>query len=153
MLIEGAPGRLKVGRPVAIIDIGSNSVRLVAYEGLTRAPIPLYNEKVMCGLGRNVATTGRLDEEAIDDATVRIREGAEVHTEPNQGQEIHRLARAEHVAVLQDAVGAADFVEQLAGIGFEELLARVELVLHDRLQHRAEALDDILLGLAEGRLV
>ncbi|CAA9321592.1 MAG: Exopolyphosphatase [uncultured Microvirga sp.] len=61
-----APGRLKVGRPVAIIDIGSNSVRLVAYEGLTRAPTPIYNEKVLCGLGRQVATTGRLDPQAIE---------------------------------------------------------------------------------------
>jgi len=60
-----AQGRLKVGRPVAIIDIGSNSVRLVTYEGLTRAPTPIYNEKVLCGLGRQVATTGRLDEEAV----------------------------------------------------------------------------------------
>lgn len=62
---EEAPGRLKVGRPVAIIDIGSNSVRLVAYEGLTRAPTPVYNEKILCGLGRNVATTGRLNDEAV----------------------------------------------------------------------------------------
>jgi exopolyphosphatase/guanosine-5'-triphosphate,3'-diphosphate pyrophosphatase len=63
--IAGAPGRLAVGRPVAIIDIGSNSVRLVIYEGLTRAPTPTYNEKVLCGLGRQVASTGRLGEEAI----------------------------------------------------------------------------------------
>jgi exopolyphosphatase / guanosine-5'-triphosphate,3'-diphosphate pyrophosphatase len=52
-------------QPVAIIDIGSNSVRLVAYDGLTRAPTPLYNEKVLCGLGRNVLTTGRLNDEAV----------------------------------------------------------------------------------------
>lgn len=52
-------------QPVAIIDIGSNSVRLVAYDALTRAPTPLYNEKVLCGLGRNVLTTGRLNEEAV----------------------------------------------------------------------------------------
>jgi exopolyphosphatase/guanosine-5'-triphosphate,3'-diphosphate pyrophosphatase len=51
--------------PVAIIDIGSNSVRLVAYDGLSRAPTPLYNEKVLCGLGRNVLTTGRLNEDAV----------------------------------------------------------------------------------------
>ena len=63
-----APGRLQVGRPIAIIDIGSNSVRLVAYEGLTRAPTPIYNEKVLCGLGRNVATTGRLDDDAVERA-------------------------------------------------------------------------------------
>jgi exopolyphosphatase/guanosine-5'-triphosphate,3'-diphosphate pyrophosphatase len=61
-----APGRLQVGRPIAIVDIGSNSVRLVVYEGLTRAPTPIYNEKVLCGLGRNVATTGRLDDKAVE---------------------------------------------------------------------------------------
>jgi exopolyphosphatase/guanosine-5'-triphosphate,3'-diphosphate pyrophosphatase len=60
-----APGRLPVERPIAIIDIGSNSVRLVAYEGLTRVPTPIYNEKVLCGLGRNVAITGRLDDKAV----------------------------------------------------------------------------------------
>lgn len=63
-----AQGRLDVGRPIAIIDIGSNSVRLVAYEGLTRAPTPIYNEKVLCGLGRHVITTGRLDEDAVERA-------------------------------------------------------------------------------------
>src|SRR5215217_3899647 len=61
-----APGRLQVGRPIAIVDIGSNSVRLVVYESLTRAPTPIYNEKVLCGLGRNVATTGRLDDKAVE---------------------------------------------------------------------------------------
>jgi exopolyphosphatase / guanosine-5'-triphosphate,3'-diphosphate pyrophosphatase len=67
-----APGRLKVGRPCAIIDIGSNSVRLVAYEGLTRAPTPIYNEKVLCGLGRHVATSGQLDQEAIERALAAL---------------------------------------------------------------------------------
>ena len=66
------PGRLNVGRPIAIIDIGSNSVRLVAYEGLTRAPTPIYNEKVLCGLGRHVATTGRLDEQAVERALTAL---------------------------------------------------------------------------------
>ena len=54
-----ARGRLP-GEPVAIVDIGSNSVRLVAYESLTRALTPMFNEKVLCGLGRGVATTGFL---------------------------------------------------------------------------------------------
>ena len=58
--------------PVAIIDIGSNSVRLVAYDGLTRAPTPLYNEKVLCGLGRNVLSTGRLPEEAVQRALAAL---------------------------------------------------------------------------------
>ena len=61
-----AQGRLKVGEAVAIIDIGSNSVRLVAYEGLTRAPTPIFNEKALCALGRGVGTTGLLADEAMD---------------------------------------------------------------------------------------
>ncbi len=51
--------------PIAIVDIGSNSVRLVAYDGLSRAPTPLYNEKVLCGLGRGVFSTGRLNDDAV----------------------------------------------------------------------------------------
>ena len=62
---QGDPGVQDRVEPVAIIDIGSNSVRLVAYDGLNRAPTPLYNEKVLCGLGRNVFSTGRLNEEAV----------------------------------------------------------------------------------------
>ena len=38
--------------PVAVVDIGSNSVRLIVYEDAGRAPAPLFNEKVLCGLGR-----------------------------------------------------------------------------------------------------
>ena len=67
-MVEAAQGRLDHGPTVAVIDIGSNSVRLVAYEGLSRAVTPIYNEKVLCGLGRHVATTGRLDDEAVDRA-------------------------------------------------------------------------------------
>jgi exopolyphosphatase / guanosine-5'-triphosphate,3'-diphosphate pyrophosphatase len=51
--------------PIGVIDIGSNSVRLVVYEGAVRAPAPLFNEKVLCGLGRSVATTGRLGDEGV----------------------------------------------------------------------------------------
>lgn len=59
--------------PVAVIDIGSNSVRLVVYERAARSPTPLYNEKVLCGLGRELATTGRLGEAAIDRALRTLR--------------------------------------------------------------------------------
>ncbi|MBB3763621.1 Ppx/GppA family phosphatase [Sphingomicrobium lutaoense] len=51
--------------PVGIIDIGSNSVRLVVYGGSERVPSILFNEKVMAGLGRSVGADGRMDEEAM----------------------------------------------------------------------------------------
>ena len=57
-------GSLKY-RPVAVVDIGSNSVRLVVYDGLRRAATPVFNEKMLCGLGRGIATTGRLNEDGM----------------------------------------------------------------------------------------
>jgi exopolyphosphatase/guanosine-5'-triphosphate,3'-diphosphate pyrophosphatase len=51
-----------------VFDIGSNSVRLVAYEGLTRSPTPIFNEKVLAGLGREVQTTGLLAPDAVEKA-------------------------------------------------------------------------------------
>src|SRR5476649_2527453 len=60
------------GEPIAIVDIGSNSVRLVAYEALTRAPTPTFNEKLLCGLGRGVATTGLLPEDAVAKALAAL---------------------------------------------------------------------------------
>jgi len=67
-----APGRLPLGAPVAVIDIGSNSVRLVVYEGLVRSPTPIFNEKVLCGLGREVATKGMLPKDAMEDALAAL---------------------------------------------------------------------------------
>jgi exopolyphosphatase / guanosine-5'-triphosphate,3'-diphosphate pyrophosphatase len=50
----------------AVIDVGSNSVRLVAYRLDGRALTPFFNEKVMAGLGRNLATSGKLSPEGVD---------------------------------------------------------------------------------------
>ncbi|MFS0771326.1 Ppx/GppA family phosphatase [Sphingomonas sp. 1P08PE] len=50
---------------IAIIDIGSNSVRLVVYQGQRRVPAVLFNEKVMAGLGRGLAATGSIDPAAL----------------------------------------------------------------------------------------
>ncbi|MDQ0395135.1 Ppx/GppA family phosphatase [Labrys monachus] len=68
-----AQGRICQGPPIATIDIGSNSVRLVVYEGLTRSPTPIFNEKVLCGLGRGVAVTRRLDPEAVAKAYAALQ--------------------------------------------------------------------------------
>ena len=65
--------RTSVGRPVAVIDIGSNSVRLVVYETLNRTPTPVFNEKVLAGLGRNVASSGQLPASGVRDALAALR--------------------------------------------------------------------------------
>lgn len=51
---------------VAVIDIGSNSIRLVVFDGLKRAPATVFNEKVLCGLGRGLQSSGRLSPEGVE---------------------------------------------------------------------------------------
>ena len=48
---------------VGVVDVGSNSVRLVVFDGAARSPAYFYNEKIMAGLGRGLAETGRLNPE------------------------------------------------------------------------------------------
>ena len=51
--------------PVAILDIGSNSVRLVVYESQSRAPATVHNEKAICSIGRDMVTTKRLNADGM----------------------------------------------------------------------------------------
>ena len=48
---------------IGVIDLGSNSIRLVVYERLSRSPSPVFNERVLCGLGRGLQRSGRLSPE------------------------------------------------------------------------------------------
>lgn len=58
----GMPGR------VGVVDIGSNTVRLVVYDVPTRLPIPIFNEKTQCALGSGLGKTGRLNPKGVDAA-------------------------------------------------------------------------------------
>ena len=55
----GARGLTRVG----VVDVGSNSVRMVVFDGAARSPAYFFNEKVMCGLGAGMAETGHLNPE------------------------------------------------------------------------------------------
>ena len=102
-------------KPVAIVDIGSNSVRLVAYERLSRAPTPIFNEKVMCGLGRGVATTGLLAPEAMERALSALR-AFKVLCRNLGVSDVHVLA----TAAARDARNGAAFLEAAtAALGAE----------------------------------
>ncbi len=60
---SGTRSRRSQRGPIAIVDIGSNSVRVVIYEAQTRTPATLDNEKAICAIGRDMVTTGRLHAE------------------------------------------------------------------------------------------
>ncbi|MEE8272330.1 MAG: Ppx/GppA family phosphatase, partial [Alphaproteobacteria bacterium] len=62
---EARPIARGPGGRVGIIDIGSNSIRLVVYDRLSRAPVPVFNEKVLCGLGRDLVRTARLNPDGV----------------------------------------------------------------------------------------
>jgi exopolyphosphatase/guanosine-5'-triphosphate,3'-diphosphate pyrophosphatase len=66
--------------PYGVVDIGSNSVRLIVYDQLGRAPLPRFNEKLLCRLGEGLAETGAIQESAFRrtvDALRRFRAIAE----------------------------------------------------------------------------
>ncbi len=63
----------ETAKPVAVIDIGSNTVRLVIYDSLSRNPLPLFNEKVTCGLGREIVSTTRLADDAVAEALAAMK--------------------------------------------------------------------------------
>src|SRR6476660_1152347 len=52
----------------AVVDLGSNSVRLVVYEGACRNPVGIFNEKAVLRLGRGLQATGRLNEDGMGQA-------------------------------------------------------------------------------------
>lgn len=58
---------------IAIIDIGSNSIRMVVYDQQKRSPVPIYNEKVMCELGKGLAATGILNPQGVEMAKLALR--------------------------------------------------------------------------------
>ena len=60
------------GGRFGIVDLGSNSVRLVVYAAAARSPVLVFNEKILCGLGRSLASTGRLDPKGIERALAAL---------------------------------------------------------------------------------
>src|SRR5665213_3804228 len=78
---------------IAVIDIGSNSLRLVVFERLGAALMPLLNEKVMCGLGRGIARTGRLNRDGVELAYANVQRFVA----------LARALRVDHLAVIATA--------------------------------------------------
>ena len=100
-------------QPFSVIDVGSNSVRLVVFEGLIRSPLPIFNERELCGLGRGLAKTGRLSDEATQAALVAIKR----YVTLSRAMGAHDPEIVATAAV-RDAENGADFVaEVLAEVG------------------------------------
>jgi exopolyphosphatase / guanosine-5'-triphosphate,3'-diphosphate pyrophosphatase len=82
------------GTRQAVIDIGSNAIRLVVYAGSARAPMPIYNEKSRVSLGTCLPNGGRIDNETMEHALAAIAR-------------LHTLARSMDVDTLRIVATAA----------------------------------------------
>ena len=101
----------------AVIDIGSNSVRLVIYEGPPRTPIAVFNEKALCGLGDRVPETGALRQAAMDEALRVLRRFAAV-LEDDSIQTLHVFA----TAASREAPNGPAFLAEVRATGFTPTL-------------------------------
>lgn len=97
----------------AIIDIGSNTVRLVIYGGPLRAPAVLFNEKVTARLGKGVAETGRLAPKAEATALAALARYRALLDLRGVG-DVQVVA----TAAVRDAFDGAVFLEKVSALGF-----------------------------------
>ncbi|WP_117194143.1 exopolyphosphatase [Rhizobium terrae] len=116
MVRSEAQGRLPGIAPVSVIDIGSNSVRVVIYEGLSRAPTILFNEKVLCGLGKGLGSNGRMDDEGVERALASLKRFKALSTQA-RATEVYVLA----TAAAREASNGPDFIRAAEEILGQEI--------------------------------
>ncbi|MGV6846999.1 MAG: Ppx/GppA family phosphatase [Marinibacterium sp.] len=104
---------------VGVVDVGSNSVRLVVFDGAARSPAYFFNEKVMCGLGAGLTETGRLNPEGRDRALAAIARFQNLSQRMNTPP-----LTAVATAAVRDAEDGVEFCETV----FEETGLRVHII-------------------------
>ena len=93
---------------VGVVDIGSNSVRLVVYRGDGRVPTPIFNERVLCGLGRGLVATGMLHKNGARLALETARRFTQLAREMKVPK-IHIVA----TAAVREASNGAEFAAEI----------------------------------------
>lgn len=120
-MTEISPPAAPFGRAgtVAVIDVGSNSIRLVIYKGPKRAPLPILDEKVSCGLGRGMDSRGRMSPQSMDLALRTVNRFVDIARSMGVSG-----IKAVATAAVRNAVNGPDFkeaVEQQCGISLRVL--------------------------------
>jgi exopolyphosphatase/guanosine-5'-triphosphate,3'-diphosphate pyrophosphatase len=112
---RGPFGRQLFGDPsvrdlskVGVVDVGSNSVRMVVFDGAARSPAYFFNEKVMCGLGKDLVQTGMLHPSGRARALAALRRFALLA----KGMEIKTLTVV-GTAAMREAKDGAEFQQQV----------------------------------------
>lgn len=112
--VAEAPARAGADGRIGIIDIGSNSIRLVVYDGPERVPAVLFNEKVMAGLGRGLSQSGKIEPAAIKRALTALTRFRLLADQIG----VSRL-RTVATAAVREASNGPDFLEKISALGLE----------------------------------
>lgn len=108
-----APAAYDAAERIAVIDIGSNSIRIVAYDGVKRAPLPILNEKVQCALGKGLSRSGTLNPDGVASALANLQRFRRLA----DALEIGRITVLATAAVREAADGPAFIAEVEARTG------------------------------------
>lgn len=100
--------KVKALKRVGAIDVGSNSVRMVVFDGAARSPAYFFNEKVMAGLGAGVSETGYLNPQGRERALAAIKRFAVLA----KGMDVSPMT-AVATAAVRDAIDGPDFCEEV----------------------------------------
>jgi len=105
-LFDDATAR-KLSR-VGVVDVGSNSVRLVVFDGAARSPAYFYNEKIMCSLGAGLSETGRLNPEGRERALSALKRFQEI-----AANICHEPLTAVATAAVREAKDGPEFCDEV----------------------------------------
>ena len=94
-----------------VVDLGSNSVRLVVYEGVSRNPTAIFNEKAVLRLGQGLQETGKLNEDGVAQA-LRVMHRYHAVARAMRADPFEVLA----TAAVRDARNGPEFVANLRGL-------------------------------------
>ncbi len=126
-LPDDPPASGEHGRHIAVIDIGSNSIRLVAFLGPQRVPVPIFNEKVFCGLARGLSDDGRLDPASVELALKNLERFTKLAAA--MGADKVALLATAAVREAEDGDRFAEEVERRCGLPVQVLDGREEALL------------------------
>lgn len=114
LTLAPAPGTHSSHR-MGVVDVGSNSIRLVIFDDEARSPAYFFNEKVLCGLGQGLAETGLLNPQGRLRAIAALKRFAAVA----RGMRVSSLRAVATAAVREACDGRAFCEEVLAATGLD----------------------------------
>jgi len=134
---------LMAAKNIAIIDIGSNAVRLVIYNGLSAAPIKIHTDRVICNLGIDLATTGLLNKTSCLKAIKTI----------GRFSQLLKLMKIKNIkavatAAIRDAKNSKEFIKNIK----KDFGLKIEIIDGDE-EARLSAIGVIANGLGSNGII